>query len=193
MLQALGRLAAYSMITLDADTISVHRLVQAVTRIYDPADRHRRPHDITHARDTTTTTILEYALTDADPRLPAHWPVLRTVLPHTRALLAHTHPDTALLCALADRLGHYLNNQGDPATAIALHTRAVQGHERLHSRDHSDTLNSRNNLADAYETGGDLGRAIPLYDYSGPERTHPGARSLDSQDDPVESQPRKST
>ena len=30
--------------------------------------------------------------------------------------------------------------------------------------DHPDTLGSRNNLADAYQAAGDLGRAIPLYE-----------------------------
>ncbi|WP_157619817.1 tetratricopeptide repeat protein, partial [Saccharothrix sp. NRRL B-16348] len=167
VVQALGRLAAYSMITLDADTISVHRLVQAVTRIDDLSDPYRRPDDIAHARDTTTA-ILVRTLTEVDPGLPAAWPVFRTLLPHARALLEHTHPDTdtALLCALADHLGRYLENQGDPATAITLHTRAAQGHERLHSPDHPNTLASRNNLAGAYETAGDLGRAIPLYEAS---------------------------
>ena len=30
--------------------------------------------------------------------------------------------------------------------------------------DHPDTLGSRNNLAGAYQSAGDLGRAIPLYE-----------------------------
>ncbi|QFQ99153.1 hypothetical protein F9278_26785 [Streptomyces phaeolivaceus] len=41
--EAIRRLAAYSMITLRGDEISVHRLVQAVARTADPADPHRRP------------------------------------------------------------------------------------------------------------------------------------------------------
>ncbi|MFG2903276.1 NB-ARC domain-containing protein [Streptomyces zaomyceticus] len=46
--KALGRLAAYSMITLDGDTVKVHRLVQALARTPDPrpppppAPGHRR-------------------------------------------------------------------------------------------------------------------------------------------------------
>ncbi|RKT74411.1 NB-ARC domain-containing protein [Saccharothrix variisporea] len=52
VLEALGRLAAYNMITLDTHTIAVHRLVQAVTRTPDrpppptgghhPRPRHHR-------------------------------------------------------------------------------------------------------------------------------------------------------
>ncbi len=33
LLRAVGRLAAYSMLTADAGTLAMHRLVQAVTRI----------------------------------------------------------------------------------------------------------------------------------------------------------------
>jgi hypothetical protein len=37
--------------------------------------------------------------------------------------------------------------------------------------DHPDTLLSRNNLAGAYQTAGDLGRAIPLYEQTLADRT----------------------
>ncbi|TQM82448.1 NB-ARC domain-containing protein [Saccharothrix saharensis] len=163
--EALGRLAAYSMITLTGDTIGVHRLVQALTRTPDPTDPHRQPTDIAHARDTTATALTT-ALTGTDPRLPADWPVFQTVLPHARALLDHTHPDTDTepLCRLANDLGVYLDGQGDTTTAITLHTRAAHSHQRLRGPDHPDTLASRHNLAGAYESAGDLGRAIPLYE-----------------------------
>ncbi|MER7547990.1 hypothetical protein ABTW95_33770 [Spirillospora sp. NPDC127506] len=59
MLQAaLGKLAAYNMITLTPDAITVHRLVQALARTPDthgqPDDRdpHRRPEAITAALHT---------------------------------------------------------------------------------------------------------------------------------------------
>ncbi|MFE4612008.1 tetratricopeptide repeat protein, partial [Streptomyces niveus] len=35
---------------------------------------------------------------------------------------------------------------------------------RVLGEDHPSTLTSRNNLAYAYESAGDLGRAIPLYE-----------------------------
>ncbi|WP_439422996.1 tetratricopeptide repeat protein [Saccharothrix sp. HUAS TT10] len=163
--EALGRLAAYSMITLTGDTIGVHRLVQTLTRTPDPTDPHRQPTDIAHARDTTAT-VLATALTGADHRLPADWPVFQTVLPHARALLEHTHPDTDTepLCYLAHRLGGYLGDQGNTTTAIALHTRAAHSRQRLHGPDHPDTLASRSDLAYAYQTAGDLKRAIPLHE-----------------------------
>jgi tetratricopeptide (TPR) repeat protein/transcriptional regulator with XRE-family HTH domain len=164
-LDALGKLAAYSMITLDTNSISVHRLVQAVTRTPDPDDPHHHPDKITYARDATAE-ILADAIEGADHRLPANWPVFQAVLPHGRALLDHTDPgnDTETLCALANNLSLYVNEQGDPTTAIALADRATHSFEQLYGLDHPATLTSRNNLAGLYDSAGDLGRAIPLYE-----------------------------
>ena len=64
VLHAVGRLAAYSMLTADAGTLAMHRLVQAVTRTPDPGDPHRDPQAIDDARDQATRQ-----LADALPRL----------------------------------------------------------------------------------------------------------------------------
>ncbi|MEU4443473.1 tetratricopeptide repeat protein [Actinosynnema sp. NPDC050801] len=161
VVHALGRLAAYSMITLTADTISVHRLVQAVTRTPDADDPHRQPDDITRACDTAASLLVR-AVAGADPNLPADWPAFQSVLPHGQAL-DHTDRDTDDLGVLANELGRYVQDQGDATTAIALHTRAERGYGRLHGRDHLYTLTARNNLAYAYTAAGDLERAIRLY------------------------------
>ena len=47
---AIGRLAAYSMLTADDMTITVHRLVQSVARTPDTADPHRAASCIDEAR-----------------------------------------------------------------------------------------------------------------------------------------------
>ncbi|CAL9465040.1 hypothetical protein SUDANB95_02702 [Actinosynnema sp. ALI-1.44] len=161
--EALGRLAAYSMITLTGTTVSAHRLVQAVTRTQDPQDPHRRPQDVAAARDTATT-VLSNAVAELDPRSPADWPRYQQVLPHARALLEHTTPDTDTphTLRLLARLGHYLDSRGDPGTAVAHHARAVESGQRLHGPDHPETLPFRGNLANAYRAAGDLGRALPL-------------------------------
>lgn len=194
VVHALGRLAAYSMITLDADAISVHRLVQAVARTPDPADPHRQPADITRARDTTIVALTG-CLAKASYRLPVDWPIFQTVLSHVQALLDHTaaDSDTEPLCDLTNRIGLYLDDQGNTTTAIVLCTHATHSRERLLGPDHLDTLSSRNNLAAAYQSvladrlrvlgsdhpdtlysrnnlasayysAGDVGRAIPLYE-----------------------------
>jgi len=164
-LDALGRLAAYSMITLEADTISVHRLVQAVTRTPDPLGPHRRAKDITHARDTVAANLAR-TLAEADPGLPADWVLFEAVLPHARTLLGHTDPsaDTESHCFLADRCSVYLCGQGNITAAITLSVRATHGLERLHGSDHPNTLGARDHLATAYQAAGDWSRAIPLYE-----------------------------
>ncbi|MBN6034056.1 FxSxx-COOH system tetratricopeptide repeat protein [Amycolatopsis sp. 195334CR] len=169
--EALGRLAAYSMITLTGDTVAVHRLVQAVTRTPDLTDPHRQPADIATARDTTTTTLAT-TLANLDPHTPADWPTYRMALPHARVLLENTTPDTDTDQAsrVLNELGAYLKGQGDVSTAIDYYSRACDSHQRLHGPDHPATLLSRNNLASAYESAGDLDRAIPLYQATLAER-----------------------
>ncbi|SDN88719.1 tetratricopeptide repeat protein, partial [Lentzea jiangxiensis] len=165
VLAALGRLAAYNMITLTGDTIGVHRLVQAVSRTPDPDDPHRQPDDVTTARDTAATTLTT-ALTGQHHESPASWPLYQLVLPHAQALIDHTPPgrDTPTTCQLLNHFGTYLGGQGNVTTAITYFTRTNRCLENLHGPDHPDTLTSRNNLASAYEWAGDLGRAVPLYE-----------------------------
>ncbi|MEU8800677.1 hypothetical protein [Spirillospora sp. NPDC048819] len=97
---ALGDLSAYNMITLDADTISVHRLVQAVARTPDPrpvqgdGDPHRRPDAIDHAR-TQATDLLNQAF-PATAGNPAEWPAWQILVPHVTALADHTISYTLL-------------------------------------------------------------------------------------------------
>ncbi|MGW4062823.1 tetratricopeptide repeat protein, partial [Amycolatopsis sp. NPDC004747] len=163
--EVLGRLAAYSMITLTGNSVAVHRLVQAVTRTPDQTEPHRQPADIATARDSTAT-CLAVAVSGLDPRSPGDWPAYRMVLPHARALLEHATPDTDTIqsARLLNELGRYFKAQGDLGTAIDYLTRACNSCQRLNGHEHPNTLTSRNNLAGAYESVGDLGRAIPLYE-----------------------------
>ncbi|WP_285606638.1 tetratricopeptide repeat protein [Actinokineospora globicatena] len=162
---ALGRLSAYSMITLTANTIDIHRLVQAVTRTPDPTDHHRAPDDIATARDLATT-VLANAVRGLDPRLPPDWPEYQTVLPHAQALLDHTTPedDTIPTCHLLSHLGNYLDGQGETTSAIAHHTRDAHSSNRILGPNHPNTLVSSNNLAYTYRAAGHLDRAIALFE-----------------------------
>ncbi|MFB4314031.1 FxSxx-COOH system tetratricopeptide repeat protein [Actinomadura sp. 21ATH] len=167
---ALGDLAAYSMITLSPDTITVHRLVQAVARTpdYRPADQdgdpHRRPADIHTARETATDLLNQTRPATSDN--PATWPAWRTLLPHIHALAEHASPDTdiAVTSLLLDRTAAFLRDQGAVDRAIGYFERALICDERLLGDEHPTTLAARNNLAGAYQAAGNLGRAIPLYE-----------------------------
>ncbi|WP_367127350.1 FxSxx-COOH system tetratricopeptide repeat protein [Saccharothrix sp. HUAS TT1] len=159
VLDALGRLAAYSMIRLDRHAVSVHRLVQAVSRTPDPDDPHRRAEDVAAARDAATTA-LSRVVGGLDRQEPGAWPVYRAVLPHARALLDHSDPadDTAWTSALLNGVGLFLAHQGDLATATAHFTRALRNAED--SGDHQGVAALRNNLAQAWTAAGEHALAI---------------------------------
>ncbi|MFF4617729.1 tetratricopeptide repeat protein [Nonomuraea jabiensis] len=161
---ALGELAAYNMINLDGETITVHRLVQAVARTPDPGDPHRQAADI----DTAGGQAM-HLLDDALPHPPMHpagWPLWRALLPHLEALTSHVSPgtDTITAARLHNEAGVFLKTQGAIARAISYFERARTASERVLGVDHLDTLSTRNNLAAAYLEAGDLSRTIPLFE-----------------------------
>ncbi len=163
VLRAVGRLAAYSMLTADPGTLAVHRLVQAVTRTPDPGDPHRDPQAIDDARNQATRQLAD-AL--SNPQDPAGWPGWRMLLPHIDALASHAPPDTdtGITAYVLDEAGAFLKGQGQPGRAVTYRQRALADCVRVLGADHPQTLRSRNNLATAYQAAGDLGRAIPLYE-----------------------------
>ncbi|WP_329546769.1 FxSxx-COOH system tetratricopeptide repeat protein [Streptomyces sp. NBC_01356] len=168
--EALGLLANYNMITLDADAFGIHRLIQTIARTPDladstQADPYRAAQDIDAARDTATL-LLGDALPE-DPRdNVAGWPHWRTLLPHIQALIVSADPgeDSENTDALLYESTKFLQGQGLVAHAVEYSKRSLDASVRIHGHYHPDTLASRNNLASAYESAGDLGSAIPLYE-----------------------------
>jgi tetratricopeptide (TPR) repeat protein len=165
VLHALGRLAAYSMITLTSETVSVHRLVQAVTRTPETDDPHRQPDDIAAALRTATISLARIAR-NYDPRLPASWPHYRAILAHVQALLdrAAAETDTDDTCLLLHALGSYLHDQGADLIALEYLTRDLHSTYRLHGPDHPDTLAARDNLAGVHMSARDRDQAIELFE-----------------------------
>ncbi|GAA2171346.1 tetratricopeptide repeat protein [Actinomadura napierensis] len=167
---ALGKLAAYNMITLTPTTITVHRLVQALARTPDDnpddGDRHRRAADITAARDTATR-LLDHARPEDDED-PAGWPQWRRLLPHIDALADHTPPgtDTDTTVRLLRDTGLFLTGQGAHPRALTYLQRCLVSVQRLHDPDHPLVLNARACLAYAYRHAGDLQRAISLLEHN---------------------------
>jgi tetratricopeptide (TPR) repeat protein len=160
---AIGRLAAYSMLTASTGTLAVHRLVQAVARTPEPGDPHRDPRAIETARDQATRRLAAALLDWEDP---AGWPTWRTLLPHIDALTSYIPPetDTETTARLLGLTGAFVVGQGQVTQAAAYLQRALADTMRILGNDHPQTLAARNNLACAYESAGDLGRAIPLHE-----------------------------
>jgi tetratricopeptide (TPR) repeat protein len=163
--QALGRLAAFSMVSLTADSVSVHRLVQSFSRTGDPDDPHRQPSDVGAALRAATVALTR-TLDGLDSRQPASWPRHRQVLPHALALCLHADPgsDTDTTCQLLDHVGGFLSAHGVLATGVPLLARLLLARQRLNGPDDTATLNSRNNLALARRSAGDARRAVAEFE-----------------------------
>jgi tetratricopeptide (TPR) repeat protein len=161
---ALALLNTYSMITLTPQSATIHRLVQAVARIPDPADPHRTPEAISsaHAR---AAEILRDAL-PGDPlfNVPG-WPRWRELIPHVLALADLTPPDedTPDTAGILRAASGYLQGDGLYDEAVSLASRAVDAYRRLQGPDALDTLAARSFLASAYRAAGNLGSAAPLH------------------------------
>ncbi|MGV9246242.1 tetratricopeptide repeat protein [Streptomyces sp. NPDC003710] len=160
--QAIGRLAAYSMVSVDTESISVHPLVQALARTPDNFDPHRKSGDIDAAHEQAVEA-LRNAIPE-DWQDPATWPAWRSLIPHLKALVDHTPPerDTAATLSLLSDAGHFLRNQGSVYMAVTYAERALSGSERLFGATHPQTLDRRNDLAGAHRAAGNFGEAVPL-------------------------------
>ncbi|MCB5166518.1 tetratricopeptide repeat protein [Streptomyces bambusae] len=164
--KAIGLLTAYSMITPDPDTdsLTIHRLVQALARTPDHDDPHRPPDAIGQARNRAAAnlnTALPATLDD-----PATWPTWRTLIPHADFLADHITEDdgTVVTARILSETGFFLCEQGLPGRALKHLRRALADTERVLGSEHPGTLTSRNNLAYGYWSAGDLVRAIPLFE-----------------------------
>ncbi|WP_326725366.1 tetratricopeptide repeat protein [Streptomyces sp. NBC_00243] len=160
--EAIGILAAYSMLTDTGTHIGVHRLVQTVLRTprtttddqspVCPPGRQRAEQGVLHhltpppSQDSTTDTqwdiLIPHLVTLAGTRPPEH----------------HNTP----LASAYEFAGHRLHQQGHTARAIPLREAILAQHEQALGDTHPDTLQSRNNLANSYCAAGDLRRAIPM-------------------------------
>ncbi|MGW5776041.1 FxSxx-COOH system tetratricopeptide repeat protein [Streptomyces sp. NPDC003863] len=155
---ALGELHVYNMIafTPDRQGVSVHRLVQTVLRNRDPQALGRA-----EAEQAVRQALPS---NNSQPDEPTHW---ERLLPHVHALADTTPADAAASIETADiyeQAAQYLYRQGRDAHSISLRERALAQWAEVLGDTHLATLNSRNNLAYAYESAGDLKRAIRLHE-----------------------------
>ncbi|MFG2814679.1 tetratricopeptide repeat protein [Streptomyces sp. NPDC048410] len=158
--EAIGVLAAYSMVTDTGTTLSVHRLVQTVLRQLQNEDSEQRRH--LRGRERAEQAVARLIPDpDEDATADSQWDAL---IPHLVTLAASTppgHQNSAFADVYriaADRL----HDQGHTARTIPLMEATLAEYERVLGATHPDTLTSRGNLASAYASVGDAGRAIPL-------------------------------
>ena len=129
---AVAALRRYSLISPAADgSVSVHRLVQAVTA--DQMDP-----DSCHRWRQAAATLIEAAIPeDTDP--PETWPVCAALLPHALAALSDDSVGMG-------RLANYLGQQGSYASALELQKRHLDALDRVLGPEHPHTLTARASL-----------------------------------------------
>ena len=149
VLGAVGRLAAYSMLTAGPGALTMHRLVQAVTRTPDPGDPHRDP---SHARPETDTQDTAYLLNQAGVFLKGQGQPGRAATYLQRALadrvrlLGADHPRTL---TSRNNLATAYDDAGELGRAIPLYEQTLADSVRVLSADHPQTKIVRGNLAAA--------------------------------------------
>ena len=130
---AVAALRRYSLVTPAADgSVSLHRLVQAVTMDKMPAELVSKWHQAAAA-------LIEDAI-PRDTGDPETWAVCAALLPHAQAALADESNGMA-------RIAHYLGSIGNYAAAQDLHRRVLNARERVLGAEHPDTLTTRHQLA----------------------------------------------
>ena len=146
---AIAALRRYSLVTPAAGgSVSVHRLVQAVTADQMPAG-------LASQWQQAAAVLIEDAIPD-DTELPQTWQACAALLPHAQTALADHSSGTA-------RIADYLGWSGGYAAARDLQRRVLDARERVLGPEHADTLISRHQLAFWTGEAGDRAAARDLF------------------------------
>ena len=130
---AIGALRRYSLVTPAPDgSVSVHRLVQAVT-----ADQI--PSELATEWQRAAAAVIQAAL-PGDSGDPADWPAFALLLPHAQAALDAGSEGMA-------QIASYLGRSGSHPAAMELYQGVFEAWARALGPEHPDTLIARSNLA----------------------------------------------
>jgi tetratricopeptide (TPR) repeat protein len=149
----------YALVKLTEATLSLHRLVQTVTR-HALATDERRPW-------ATAAVRLVAAGFPSEAHNPDTWPTAARLLPH--ALTVTSHPaahttDPQATISLLNRVGDYLWGRAEYRQAKSLLEHALSTAEVRLGPEHPETATSLNNLALVLWAQGDLQAARTLHE-----------------------------
>lgn len=153
--KAIGALLRYSLVERSGDALSVHRLVQAVTR-------DRLAEDETGTWAGAAVSVLDGAFPSDVQNDLAAWPVCSLLLPHALVATAHAEGLNVALesvSGLLNPLGMYLRVRARFSEARAVFERAVAIGEAAFGPDHPAVGYFVSNLGGALQDLGDLAGA----------------------------------
>jgi tetratricopeptide (TPR) repeat protein len=159
--KAVASLVHYSLIEATSETLSLHRLVQAVTR-------DRMPEEEKQSWAAAVVKLMAQAFPHGE-RNPADvrfWPVCASLLPHALTAAGHAEEHEVELKEVArlfNQVGVYLNSRAQYAAAEPLYRRALEIREKQLGPDHPHVAQSLNTLALLLKAQGNYAAAEPLY------------------------------
>ncbi len=158
--QAVETLRTYSLIDRDpqAQTLSLHRLVQAAVR-----DRLSAESEL----EWKQRTILAVNAACPNVRDPKQWNVYEQWLPHALVCAPWIEQEQVSSLEAAHLLNeavYHLNNCARYREAEPLYEQALKIKRKMLGEEHPDTARSLNNLALLYVRQGKHGEAEPLYE-----------------------------
>lgn len=156
---AVDPLRRYSLIEITAETISVHRLVQAVTRDRLDGDEKKK------WAEAAIRIVNEAFPFDSDD--VKTWPVCSRLLPHALASAGHAETlDVALDSTgrLLNQIGIYLRGRAQFTDAKEMHQRALAIGEAVYGPDHPTVAIDVSNLGGVLESLGDFEGAKKNYE-----------------------------
>jgi tetratricopeptide (TPR) repeat protein len=157
--QAVSALERYSLVTVTADTLTIHRLVQTVVRAsLSPEDQQQWA--------GAAVRLAKAAFSPGTVGV-ASWPTWELLLPHTLAVVDYAkkldiEPNVAAL--LLHEAAFYLQSRGEYRQALTLAEQALAGYRQVLGDDHPDTLASMDILAETRRALGDLDGARQLFE-----------------------------
>jgi len=155
--QAIAALLSHSLIQVEEDSLSVHRLVQAVSR--DKAEE-----DAQKVWAKAALRLVSGAFPDESQDVRT-WPQCKRLLPHALAVADHAQRLKVLpkkVGWLLNVVGTYLRGRGDLAEAKAACERALAIGEKALGPDHPDVAMSLENMAELYRKTGRVKEADTL-------------------------------
>jgi len=149
-------LLGFSLVDSTAETISIHRMVQAVVR--DRLDSDRRKTLAASAVEAINAQFPRTVTTD-----PGCWETCRVLLPHAlaaaeHAKVANTSPEAT--AGLLNESGVYLRIRAEFLQAKRCHERALKIDEAAYGADHPDVARDVHNLGSLLFAQGDIRGAL---------------------------------
>lgn len=157
--EALMALRKYSLVEVDNEGLSIHRLVQAVIRQTMDDEAFRQWTGV--AVRVVNTSFPE------DSNDVRTWAICSPLLPHASAALFHTeaiHSTASEAARLLGQIGLYLNARAEYMQAKSMHERALAIDEAVLGPNHPHVAIRLNNLGGVLESQGDLAGAKALYE-----------------------------